>query len=94
MNHLRIKEVCKQRKITGEKLAELIKVSKTTISQINSGAQKPSFDTLAKIAKVLDVDIKDLFVSTKETIHLIINNDLKTFRGLQELKEYVDSSLL
>ena len=90
MNYFRIKEVCKQRKMTGERLAEIIGISKTTISQINSGVQRPSFDTLVKISEALHVDVKDLFISTKDTFYVIHNNELYVFYSIDELKDYTN----
>lgn len=48
--------------ITSVVLSEKIGVSKVSISYIINGKQKPSFDTLEKIAEALDVPMWQLFV--------------------------------
>lgn len=66
MSILRIKEVLKEKGLTGKELAEKIDVSEMTISNIVKGSTFPKPENLLKIAEVLDVDIKELFNSTKE----------------------------
>lgn len=67
MNELnRIKVVLVEHKRTGKWLAEQLGVSVTTTSRWCSNAAQPDLCTLAKIALLLDVDVKDLIVSTKK----------------------------
>ena len=61
MNKLRIKELCKERGIALSALAELVGISQPSMSLIVNGKQKPSFDTLEKIATGLNVGIGELF---------------------------------
>lgn len=65
---LRIKEICKEKSITLNDLAEKIGVSQPSISGIATGRQKPSFDTLEKLAIALGVEVSELFApsSSKE----------------------------
>lgn len=63
MIQLRIKEICKEKGITLNALAEKIGVSQPSISGIATGKQKPSFDTLEKLSEALDVPVTDLFES-------------------------------
>ncbi len=65
MGILRLKELLKENELTGKELAERVGVSKTSISQIITENQQPRFELLVDIAKALDVDVKDLFNSTK-----------------------------
>lgn len=51
----------KEKGLTIEKLAELINVSESFMGEMERGRKKPSIDTLANIAKALDVDIYLLF---------------------------------
>lgn len=51
----RIKKCRKDKKITQEKLAELIEVSSNTISMIENGNQSFMIDKLNQFAKVFDV---------------------------------------
>lgn len=66
MHYLRIKVLMKALKISGKELAERVQVSENTISSIANEKTQPRFELLEKIANALDVDIKDLFYSTKE----------------------------
>lgn len=66
MNILRIKELLSEKKLTGKELAEKINVTQASISNIVNGNSFPKPETLLKIAEVLDVDLKELFISTKE----------------------------
>jgi transcriptional regulator with XRE-family HTH domain len=51
---------------TGKWLAETIGKDVATVSRWCSNATQPSLGTLVEIAKVLDMDIRDLLVSTKK----------------------------
>lgn len=66
MGVLRIKEVLKERGMTGAQLCKETGLSQTSLSRIIKGEQNPRLALLIQIAKVLDVDIKDLFNSTKD----------------------------
>ncbi len=67
---LRIKEALKEKGLTQINLANELGISKVGLNKIING--NPTVDTLQKIATILDVDIKDLFISTKdkETIYI------------------------
>ena len=68
MIHLRIKEICKEQEITLNQLAERIGVSQPSISGIATGKQKPSFDTLERLANALDVEVSELFTQPKQGV--------------------------
>lgn len=70
----RIKELIKQKNISQEKLAELIGVEPTTLSNIVTGRNYPLMSTLEKILKVLNVEFADVF----KFDHLNNNEDLQT----------------
>ncbi len=58
------KRVQKMRKLAGltqEELAEKVNVSRAYIGYIEQARNTPSLELLEKIAKVLRVDMKDLF---------------------------------
>ena len=61
MTQLRIKEICSAKGITLNALADKVSISQPSISLIVNGKQKPSFDTLEKIADALGVGVADLF---------------------------------
>lgn len=58
----RIKEIRKKRGYTQEKLAELLEISASSISKIESGIFHPSEENLENIAKVLNVEIFKLYM--------------------------------
>ena len=47
-------------------LAEQLGYNKSTVSRWCSNAMQPSVESLFKIAAILDVDVRELLVSTKE----------------------------
>jgi transcriptional regulator with XRE-family HTH domain len=57
----RIKKARKQLKLTQDGLAERTGLSTKYIQFIESAARKPSLKTLYKLAKALEVNVKDLF---------------------------------
>jgi transcriptional regulator with XRE-family HTH domain len=79
---LKIKEIRKAKKITQEKLAELIDVDFGYISKLEVGQNFPSIQTLSKIADVLNVDISEFFLFldlNKININEEIRNMLEVF---------------
>ncbi|MFL9845135.1 helix-turn-helix domain-containing protein [Flavobacterium rhizosphaerae] len=66
MNILRLKEILKEKGITGKELADKVGISETGMSNIVKGQSLPRQDILLQIAEILDVDIRELFNSTKE----------------------------
>lgn len=65
---LKIKEICSANGISQKALAEKIGVSATSLSRIVTGEQKPSLDTLDKVAEALGVSLADLFGAPNATI--------------------------
>ena len=47
-------------KLSQEKLAELADMNKNSIGAIERGESKPAIDTLEKIAKALNIELKEL----------------------------------
>lgn len=62
----RLKVVLVEQKRTGKWLAEALGKNEATISRWCTNETQPSLDTLTEIASVLNVDVKDLLVSTKK----------------------------
>jgi transcriptional regulator with XRE-family HTH domain len=62
----RLKVVLVERNKTSKWLAETLNMNPATISRWCSNKTQPSLDTLSEIAKVLDVDIRELLVPTKK----------------------------
>ena len=50
---------------TGKWLAEQVGKNEATVSRWCSNKMQPSLDTLVRISKLLDIDVKDLIVSNK-----------------------------
>ncbi len=57
---IKINILRKRLKYSQEKLAELSDLSKTSIGTIERGKSKPSIETLEKIAKALNIELKEL----------------------------------
>lgn len=85
MSILRLKELLKEKEMSGKTLAEKVQVTPASISNIVQGNSFPKPELLVNIAAVLDIDIKDLFYSTKND--LSIKEDLqKTINDLEDIK--------
>lgn len=61
----RLKVALVERNKTGKWLAEALNMNPATVSRWCSNKTQPPLDTLTKIAAILDMDIRDLLVSTK-----------------------------
>lgn len=61
----RIKAALAEKNITNRELSNQLEVTETTVSRWCTNDMQPSIETLFEIAKVLDVDIRELLVSTK-----------------------------
>ncbi len=62
----RIKEILKEQGRTQTWLAEKIRKSYSVVTNYCNNNSQPSIEVLTEIAQVLDVDIRELLVSTKE----------------------------
>ena len=60
----KIRSARKANRITQSQLAELIGVTRTSITNLESGNQRPPLNTLFSIAEVLDIAIFDLIPNT------------------------------
>lgn len=78
-NILRLKEVLKEKGVTGKELAQRLGMTETSISRMLNGLQYPKIETLLNIATALNVDIRDLFNSTTTATPLYIKNDKGDF---------------
>ncbi|WP_287620403.1 helix-turn-helix transcriptional regulator [Parabacteroides sp.] len=66
MRHInRLKVVLVEKQKTGKWLAEQLGKDPATVSRWCSNSIQPSVETFAKIADLLNVDIKELFNSSK-----------------------------
>lgn len=62
----RLKSVLAEKQLTGKWLAEHIGKSENTVSKWCSNKVQPSLENLVYIAKVLDIDIRELLVPTQK----------------------------
>lgn len=87
---MRIKEFREKRKLTQDKLAEMVNIDPKHLSRIENGRNYPSFETLEKILESLQVSYEDIFnykhFITKEKMLnqinaklLAMNNEKLTF---------------
>ncbi|KAF1011599.1 MAG: HTH-type transcriptional regulator ImmR [Acinetobacter bereziniae] len=91
----RLKEIRELRKLTQAQLAEKSKIPSTSISHLESGSRKPSFDNLRKLGIALDVSTDYLLgrVDNLEETHTdtlfrdiqnLTDSDRETIRKLAE----------
>ncbi|MBR1424080.1 helix-turn-helix transcriptional regulator [bacterium] len=61
----RIQNYRKLKKITQDKLAEIVGIDTISLSKIETGKNYPTAENLSKIANILDVNIYELFIEEK-----------------------------
>jgi len=61
----RLKVILVEKKRTGKWLAEQLGKNEATVSRWCTNESQPSLETLFEIAKVLEVDVKDLLISMR-----------------------------
>ena len=62
----RLEEIRKQREITQEELANVLEVSRQTISSLEKGRYNPCIILAFKIARYFDMAIEDIFIYEEE----------------------------
>ena len=93
---IRIKDRRTKLNITQTGLAKAAKLTPAAISQFESGARKPSFDALSKLAKALKVTT-DYLLGMKQSGYDNILADPKVsvmFRGIMDLSEQDKQTML
>ncbi|WP_416188163.1 helix-turn-helix domain-containing protein [Clostridium perfringens] len=79
----KIKELRIANELTIKDLSKKTGIGQSTISELETGkAKKPRFDTLVKIANVLEVDVNYLLGNDKDDMQIINNPELKEFVDL------------
>tara|TARA_R110000772_G_scaffold229162_1_gene339998 strand:- start:444 stop:719 length:276 start_codon:yes stop_codon:yes gene_type:complete len=89
MQLLRLKEVLKEKGVSGKDLSEGVEVTTSSISNIVNGNHFPKPELLRKIADFLNVDIRELFIPTMEqnkTETIYVNRN-GSFEAIGELKK-------
>jgi transcriptional regulator with XRE-family HTH domain len=85
MGILRLKELMAERGMSREELSNKIGVSMTTISNISTEKNFPTFHLLLQLAEALDVDVREMLVPTKRS--------LITPSEVEEAKELIKKGL-
>jgi transcriptional regulator with XRE-family HTH domain len=62
----RLRQVRRERDLTQEQLAEALGVSVEAVSNFERGVHAPSFESLEKLAEVLQVSVYQLFLFPQE----------------------------
>ena len=91
-----VKRRRRELKITQTELARVANLTPAAISQFESGARKPSFDTLSNLADALKVTT-DYLLGKKERSYDDLLADPKVsimFRGIMELPEEDKTTML
>ncbi|WP_281991664.1 helix-turn-helix transcriptional regulator [Aquimarina aggregata] len=65
-NYNRIRVVLAEQDRTNKWLAEKVGKNRTTVSRWCTNDMQPSIETLAEVAEILDVDIRELLLPTKK----------------------------
>ena len=86
MSILRLKEVLKEKKVTGKELADMVGVSQPAISEFVNNKSHPRPELLLKIAAALDVDLRELFIYTKpkKNPKEVLRDAIENLEGLYE----------
>ena len=62
----RLEELRKQRGVTQEELAELLEVSRQTISSLENGRYNPSIVLAIKLARFFGMRVEEIFIYEEE----------------------------
>ena len=76
----KIKLIRKAKKLTQEELGNLCGLSYKFIGEIERGSVNPSMDSVALIAKALNVTIGDFFAKDKESFFQLSHNEVQTVK--------------
>ena len=85
---LRLKEYRENRKLTQDKLAEMVGIDPKHLSRIENGRNYPSLETLEKILDSLDVSYEEIF-----NFKLLVSKD-ELIRKINSRLEVLDESKL
>ena len=85
---LRLKEYRENRKLTQDKLAEMVGIDPKHLSRIENGRNYPSLETLEKILDSLDVPYEEIF-----NFKLLVSKD-ELIKKINSRLEVLDESKL
>jgi transcriptional regulator with XRE-family HTH domain len=72
---IRLREIRLSCELTQEQLAEKANISLNFLNLIERGLRAPSFDKLERLAKVLKVDVSELFIFPPAPAKRVANRD-------------------
>ena len=78
----KVKKLRKQKGISQQELAKLLRVSRPTVSQVESGERKISADELVKLAEIFNISVEGLLDFKKEP--QVILEESKKRKSLKE----------
>jgi len=87
---LKIKEICKQKGLTLQQVAEAMGVNRVSLSNSING--NPTIGTLEKVAAALGVEVTDLFAKRGDFVAFVRRNgETHTFDNETALIEYTEA---
>lgn len=85
----KIKSIRRQHKMTQIEFSQALEISQGTLSEIESGKAKPSFDVLVLLAEKFMVDLNWLIVNREVELHIGLQDDelslLDNYRNLEKI---------
>lgn len=91
MATLRVKEICKEKGLQMQELADKLGITRITLTRNISG--NPTISTLESIAAALNVEIVDLFERRGDFVAFVRNQGkIYTFDAIKALKEFTDAA--
>lgn len=88
---LRVKELCKERNIQLKDLAEQLGITPVSLTQSLNG--NPTLSRLTEIAKILDVEVADLFSNrSKKDVHgcIYVNGKPNLINNVGDIRRLLD----
>ena len=96
----RIKSIRRHHNLTQIEFAQSLEISQGTLSEIESGKAKPSFDVLVRLADKYMVDMNWLIMNQQADLNIVLQENERTllhnFRNLEDIakEELLDYSKL
>lgn len=88
---LRVKEICKEKGLQMQELADMLGITRITLTRNISG--NPTISTLESIATALNVDITELFAKRGDFVAFVRDQGkIYTFDTIEALKEFTDAA--
>lgn len=84
----RLKEIRVNKHLTQEKLAEMVGKDSKHISALECGHYFPTYDTLEKLSKALDVELHEMFLFSH-----FCNNDFLASESIRMIKQADEKQL-